>query len=287
MPFEGSILEINEVLTMQVFDDVFLRLYPDSRPLNLEIANLQKGLVLLFKSRELIEEGIGFGAPVVIYEDNVFFSNSAKISTCKKDGHVSVSKSFIIDTISRKRIWKGPFINERLYSLVHRFFAKLYRRNKGLKPLLVQILELTGLCGLNTHFVKVTPRGNITFVYTLLPDGIQIEVDFKGLDKKKCKEILVMNEQGPTYFSKYTDSGGLCFVGDKLGAWEKVEANHASLSDPYGRLSFSLKNMRGAALYRGREHIGKSFSWVGLSYTLNPRCSDFSYKIWIRENRFD
>lgn len=60
-------------LTLKVNDRICVRLYEDSRPCFLEVAPLQKGLVLLFDGKELVEEGMGFGAPVVKFKDKTIF----------------------------------------------------------------------------------------------------------------------------------------------------------------------------------------------------------------------
>ena len=65
-------VEPSRVFTQVISENVSLRLYSDCRPHNFKIANIQKGLVFLFNDKEVVEEGIGFGAPVVIYGDSVF-----------------------------------------------------------------------------------------------------------------------------------------------------------------------------------------------------------------------
>ena len=50
-----------------------MRPYADSRLHYLETSALQKGLILMFDDKELIEEGLGFGVLVVKYKDKTYF----------------------------------------------------------------------------------------------------------------------------------------------------------------------------------------------------------------------
>jgi hypothetical protein len=68
-----NLLDSRETVTLQLTDRLSVRLYRDCRPSCLETGALQKGLVLLLDERELIEEGVGFGVPIVRYTDKTFF----------------------------------------------------------------------------------------------------------------------------------------------------------------------------------------------------------------------
>ena len=104
-------------ITVNVGNRVSFRLYRDTRPHCLEISPLQKGLVLLLSSKELIDEGIGFGVPIVMYEDKTYFSSSADVTRVRGNNNVLI-KSFLLDTISRKRVGKVSYINDRFYSFL-------------------------------------------------------------------------------------------------------------------------------------------------------------------------
>jgi hypothetical protein len=82
-------------LTADLGDGLGLRLYPDARPHVGKIARIQKGLVLALDGEELIEEGYGFGAPIVIHEDRAYLSQHAEIEPLPDGGLV---KRFTIDT---------------------------------------------------------------------------------------------------------------------------------------------------------------------------------------------
>ncbi len=60
-------------------DGLTLRAYSDTRPHVGKVASLQKGLVLVQDGEELIEEGYGFGKPIVIYQGRAFSSQHATV----------------------------------------------------------------------------------------------------------------------------------------------------------------------------------------------------------------
>jgi len=114
----------SEAITLQMGNRLSVRLYRDARPNYLEIAPLQKGLVLIFEGEELIEEGIGFGVPVVKYADKTYFSSSAEASVQENGNLCTLEKRFTLDTVSRKRFWKASYINDGFYSFFHKLSKK-------------------------------------------------------------------------------------------------------------------------------------------------------------------
>jgi hypothetical protein len=245
----------------------------------LETGVLQKGLVLLLDGRELIEEGVGFGVPVVKYEDKTFFSSSAEVSIQKTGSDCTITKAYTLDTVSLKKFGRATYIDDTLYSPARKTFQSLYLKHKKLTPLFNKVMELRDLANIKTEFITVKPRGKVIINYHCQPTAINIQADFSRVLLNKCCEVLVLNEQGSSIFQKYADSNGLALLGNKIGAWETVTADHASLQSARGQISFSLQNDRGATLFRGWERTRKRFSWAGLSYSMRPNNGSFDYSI--------
>jgi hypothetical protein len=63
--------------TLPLGEDLALRLYADPRPHVGKIARLQKGAVLVVDDQELIEEGFGFGLPLIEVAGQAYLSRSA------------------------------------------------------------------------------------------------------------------------------------------------------------------------------------------------------------------
>ncbi len=266
-------------MTFGAIGDVFLRLYPDNRPRNLEIAALQKGLILGFRDEELVEEGAGFGVPVAKYAETAYFSSSAEVSFSKKEGCAFVlRKTYFLDAISKKHL-KGVRVNDGLYKVVHKTFEAAYLGRRRLLPLFDLLMRLRKSLGVQTRFEKVKSKGRVTVTYQCYRNLVKIHVDFTELEKDGCREILVLNEQGATRFCEYSDSNGLLLSLNQIGPWTKVAARSASFSDCNNGVSFTLSNLENAFLFRGREQIKDRFSWAGMTYTLKPGISDFSYAI--------
>jgi len=140
-------------------------------------------------------------------------------------------------------------------------------------------MELRELANIKTEFITVKPRGTVTVKYRCQPAVINVEANFSKVLLDKCREVLVLNEQGSSFFQKYVDSNGLNLLGNKIGAWETVTADQASLQTVNGQISFSLRYKKDATLFRGWERTRNRFSWAGLSYSMRPNNGTFNYSI--------
>ncbi len=267
--------------TFKIDRKIGFRLYPDNRPRNMEIAALQKGIVLLAGGLELIEEGAGFGTPIAIYTDTTLFSSTAEMYLERLDDDVAVlTKVFFLDTVSKKQI-HSALIDDTLYSALHKAFEKAYLNNGILRPFFDLVMNLRKVMGVKTRFFKVAPRGKVALTYHCYHDHIKIHVDVSALDKAGCREILLLNEQGATIFDKHSDCNGRALSGRHIGAWARVHAEQATFSNAEGTLSFTMENRHGASLFRGWERVNERFSWAGMTYSLNPRLNEFDYSIRI------
>ena len=273
---------IQNPITVDLTDRLSVRLYRDCRPNCLETGALQKGLVLLLDGRELIEEGVGFGVPIVKYSDKTFFSSTADLSIQKIGSACTLTKVYTLDTVSLKKFGQTAYIDDSFYSPLRKTFQSLYLKHKKLTPVFNKVMELRDLANMKTEFVTVKPRGTVTVNYTCKPDSIDIQADFSKIALSKCCEVLVLNEQGSGIFEKYVDSSGLHLFGRKIGAWETVTANQASLQSVRGEISFNLQKVGGATIFRGWERTRKRFSWAGLSYSMRPTNGTLGYSIGLK-----
>jgi len=269
-------------LSVQISDRVLFRLYRDSRPCSLEVAPLQKGLVLVHDGEELIEEGVGFGVPVVKYKHKTYFSSSAYCSMDENENGFVLTKFYVLDTISRKSVSRSFYINDGFYRFLHKSFEKAYLGSKRFSPFFGKVMELRQTLGIQTEFLRVEPKGIIAVKFSVQPTSVEVRVDLSSLDKVGCEEILVLNEQGATFFREYADSEGLNLFDSKIGAWNEVKAKDASLSHMKGSLTFGLERLNDSLLFRGWEKTRGRFAWTGLSYSLSPQLLLFKYVIKLK-----
>ncbi len=267
--------------------DLGLHVYSDCRPHNLETAELQKGLVLVLNGKELIEEGVGFGVPVVIYSDETYFSGSAHVLISEDVQDKIIIKHFYMDRVSRKS-WIGRIlIDNRIYRMFTNFLADVYRNRPTYRKVIFPLIRLRSKIGIKTIFVKVESRGEIIVEYRIRERSINVEVDFTKLSKGGCRCALLLNEQGSTFFKRFVDSDGLNLSNDQIGAWDLIKADWACLSNSDGTLGFCLKSIPNCKLFRGRERIEGRMAWAGIGYELSQVQTRFNYRINLRGSKDD
>lgn len=97
-------------LTVPPSGELALRLYADTRPHIGKIASLQKGLVLVYRGKEVAEESFGFGAPIIQAGGVPYLSRHATTSLVREAGAVTLVKTFAIDTADRPtRFWRVKY----------------------------------------------------------------------------------------------------------------------------------------------------------------------------------
>lgn len=267
--------------TVPLGKNVALNVYADSRPHNLEVSRLQKGLVLTLNERELIEEGVGFGAPVAMFTDKTYFSGSSQVTSGEQGSDKVIKKHFCMDIVSRKGLKNRVFVDNPLYTVVSDSLAGTYRNYSASRKIIFPLMKLRNKVGIKTFFTKVKPRGEITLTYKIKSDIVDVNVDFIKLQKHRCKRVLLLNEQGSTFFRRFFDSHGLNLTDEKIGAWDLVKAEWACFSDLNNTLSFCVKNLPNSRLFRGSERIPGRLAWAGMGYELNPNIDFFNYSVKI------
>ena len=264
---------INKPYTLGAGWDLELRIYPDKRPGNLEIASLHKGLILIQSGVELVEEGAGFGVPVARFKDKTYFSGSATLTLLKEEPPPVIQKSYILDTVSVRDLRGGARISDSLYHPLHRAFTRAYLSRPSLRPLFNKVMESRIAMGVTTKFVKATPRGVVDMRFTLREGLIEVEAVTNKI-ASGCEELVILNEQGASTFRRYRDDGGLDLLDDAIGAWDKINTPEGTLSDVNGKSSFSVEKLSDSTvMYRGREKVRDRLSWTGIALSLKPGSS--------------
>ena len=110
---------------------------------------------------------------------------------------------------------------------------------------------------------------------------IDVSVDMSNVKKEGRTEVNIMNELGANHFDSYSDSNGLFLRRNAIGTWDEIFADEASFIDSYDNIAFTLKKVKGARMFRGRELVESRLAWSGLAYVLPPNIIHFAYDIRI------
>jgi hypothetical protein len=264
--------------TFTISNTVSLKIFSNNNPRNMKIAALQKGLILVCNGTDVIGEGTGFGVPIAKYSSGTVFSGSSFLYIRRRGNIVEIRKEFLMDLVTSDRL-RGLKIKVPRIRAIFDFFSTQYQKHKGIvRPVLI-VRSLFLKFGVTSSFIKSPHKGTVIVNYIMDRNRIQVKLDFSQLEQINLEKVFVLNEQGAHFFSTYFDSEGLRLVDGEIGVWGNVSAQSAKILNGQNKIGFSLKNIGGSVLRRGRELMKGSLNWIGLDYELDPEYYNFEYEI--------
>jgi hypothetical protein len=247
-------------------------------------ARLQKGLLLVDQGHNLAEEGVGLGVPVLMRGLQTIFPGDIHLDS-SGDGTIQTVRAIYTLNLEEK-IGKPARrrVESRLLYTIKNYLAALIRRLPFLRGLLTGISNLLRrVFGWETLYEPSDFSAEIRLTYTIDQQAgiIQVAMDNLDLGVSGISEVVVMNELGARTFDHFTDSAGTSLYGTEIGCWDEVTAQEASFISPSHAVAFTLNQVSGAKLYRGRELIGSRLSWSGFGYSIPARFEQFRYQVKI------
>lgn len=251
-------------------------------------ARLKKGVILVSGGQELVEEGMGFGVPILKQGMRTIFPGDVKLATRAMETVDEISALFTLNLEERiTRPGKRSVESNMLYSLKN-YLAMLIRKYPSLRvPLMALSNGIRTGFDLETTYLDSAFSTQVMMMYSINRETslVRIEVDTAELNGKGITEIVVMNEQGAPSFDQYHDSDGLTLRGGEIGCWDEVTAEEASFISDRHHLAFTLGQVSGTKLYRGRELVASRLAWSGFGYSFSPEIQSFSCDLRIEHLR--
>jgi len=247
---------------------------------------LQKGLLLLHESQDLAEEGVGFGVPILKRGVQTIFPGGAELAQRRKGAVREVEATFEMNLVERLARPGGGSLRSRSLYAAKDSLAALHRRSPPLRGALTATsIALRRTFGWVTTFEETGSHGTLKVTYTIhgKEGRVHIAVDMTDLPSEGITEVAVMSEQGARSFDRYRDSDGATLRGKQIGTWDEVTAATASFVSTIHGVAFSLRQVDGARLDRGRELIGARVAWSGFGYSLPPTLKTFAYDLTIEK----
>jgi len=240
-------------------------------------SRIQKGLVLGLGNRDLSEEGVGFGLPVLKIGSEPVFPGSWRTSITEHNGLCLIKVDFEMN-LRAEMARRGKIVNRGLVYLARDTFSKIHREHPLFQNWISASSEaLKKRLDLVDVFTGMPNLAYVSASYLICGTRIDVKFRFPAIDG--CREIIVMNEQGANCFDTYKDTDGLILKGEKIGSWDQIKAEEASFIDPTDGLMFSLKKVDRSRMFRGRELVAGCLAWSGLAYLLPPDTKEFTYSI--------
>jgi hypothetical protein len=240
--------------------------------------------VLLRDDRELVEEGVGFGVPILKRGVTTIFPGGVELTERRSGSICEVTAGFAMNLVERIARPGAASVKSRSLYAVKNSLAALHRRAPALRgPLTATSNALRRTFGWETVYEEAGTSTTLQVTYGIRGEEgrVTVSLDLADLPRDDATEVVVMNEQGARHFDRYADSDGTTLQRDEIGTWDEVAAATASFVSAACGVAFSLGQVDGARLHRGRELIGSRVAWSGFGYSLPPTMARFIYDLGI------
>lgn len=242
-------------LTASLQEGLEVRLYADPRPHTGKVARLQKGLILVQDGKERIEEGFGFGLPLIEVGGQAYLS---RVASVEQAGDTLV-KRYEMDTIDTPS-------------------GFLRRKYEPVSPIGTVVVSYT-LVSSTTETVR---EGNWP------TSRIQVAADFSGLTVP-WNQAYLMNEQGARFFTRYEEPG-LAVEDQEFGKWQPTTAPRGCIVAGDRSIQFCVETQEEVEKYYGRERYNQFYwvgmyalSWAGIDLELKAPLESFEYWVDVQE----
>lgn len=246
---------------------------------------IKKGLLLLCDGEDLSEEAVGFGVPILKRGLQTIFPGEVDLYIHGGDSPCRVSARYKLNLEEKiARQGSGTLHNSLLYG-VKNLLAAAIRKMPFIRRSLTQTSNLLRTTfTLETTYETSNISAHVIVTYSVDAATGKVKVEMRKQDPIPAgtSELVMMNEQGAHHFDQYEDSAGIDQLGSKIGCWDLVQAAEASFIDIHHQISFSLPQVDGARLYRGRELVDSRLAWSGFGYSFSPELDLFTYEISIK-----
>ena len=257
----------------------------NNRGLTYPSTRIQKGLVLLYDGQALCEEGVGFGVPILKRGLQTIFPGEVELFPQESSLPRKVSARYKLNLEEKITKTGSGTINNRLVYASKNSMAAVIRQLPFLRKLLTHTSNLMrSTLAWETTYEPADFSTYLLLTYTVDAQTGRIKIELDGPDPHPTgiSEVVVMNEQGAHHFDQYQDTDGNSKLGSEIGCWDPVLADEASFISRKHQISFSLRQVNGARLYRGRELIATRLAWSGFGYSFSPRLDHFGYDIMVK-----
>jgi hypothetical protein len=243
---------------------------------------MQRGLALYCDGQDLSEEAVGFGVPILKRGLQAIFPGEVELypeASAPNQRITARYKLNLEEKISRNGI--GSINNRWMYASKNILAAVIRNWPLSRKVLITASSWLRSTFGWKTTYEQADFSIFISMTYTVDKAAGKVFIELNGTEHAtpNISEVIVMNEQGAHNFNLYQEAGGRLQPGREIGCWDLVLGESATfISSGYG-ISFSLPQVKGAKLYRGRELIDSRLAWAGFGYSFAPDLPSFKYAI--------
>ena len=243
---------------------------------------LARGLVLRDGECGLAEEGVGFGVPILKRGLETVFPGSLAVAERETGSGRTITATFELNLVERLVAPGSRTLSSPALYAAKNALAALHRRAPLLRvPLTGLSSALRRSFGWTTIFEETGEGVTLTLTSTIVGarGRLRVAVDATALAADGATTVIVMNEQGAGAFDCYRDSSGGALRGAAIGTWDEVAATRASFVCEARRVAFSLGQVAGARLYRGRELIGSRVAWAGFGYSFPAALGTMAYEL--------